>query len=206
MATTVAAIIFFTAIGGNSLLISAEAFEQESITTNQVTAVIDNTAIELTEDDFFTDYIKYPISDASINDLTPPLLSVGNYYDISNGKTYNAKFTGLNSQWLYTNKYFNCSSSGRIYVKYKVRLEAWYAADFHIQIYDLTMGTFYNCTAKRVESIPNYTVDEMYFMGLNPDHYYAVAFRCTTASGEFETIRGGALIGQSHISGTPAVE
>lgn len=140
---------------------------------------------------------------ANARGVTKPTTSLEYFYDLSNGNNYNAALTVVSpARWLYTNKYFYSSSDGKLYVKYKVKLLAWYGANLNIAIFDLTQGTAYTkYESSKIESKTNYIQEQMFFSGLNPNHQYAIGFLSKSISGEAETITGAAIISQSYITG-----
>ena len=132
-----------------------------------------------------------------------PSLTVSNYYDLSSSN-YDADLVEVSpNMWLYTNKYFTCSSSGEIHVYMRVKKKSGIDdVKMRIGIFDLTENTSYtDFLTKEITSRVSYTTGGMYFSGLNPDHYYAVGFKAELSGiGEVTLLTGSAEIGQSAIS------
>lgn len=132
-----------------------------------------------------------------------PELNMSNFYNLS-AANYDADLVEVSPQmWLYTNKYFLCSSSGEIHVRYRVKKKSGIDdVKMRIGIFDLTKNTSYTkFVTEEIKSRVNYTIGDMYFSGLNPDNYYAVGFEaCLSPIGEVTLLTGDAEIGQSAIS------
>lgn len=132
-----------------------------------------------------------------------PELNMSNFYNLS-AANYDADLVEVSSaMWLYTNKYFLCSSSGEIHVRYRVKKKSGIDdVKMRIGIFDLTKNTSYTkFVTEEITSRVNYTIGDMYFSGLNPDNYYAVGFEaCLSPIGEVTLLTGTAEIGQSAIS------
>lgn len=129
-----------------------------------------------------------------------PSLNASNYYDLS-ASDYDADLAEVSPvRWLYTNKYFLCSSSGRIYVDYSIKiLEGASRASMKIGIFDLTANTSYtNFSTDEITNTVSYSAGNMYFSGLNPDHFYCVGFLSAPSTiGETPLLKGSAVISQS---------
>lgn len=120
-------------------------------------------------------------------------------HDLTKGN-YTANIEQLGARWLYTNKFFYSSSSGRLYVKYSVKTISANGYRMAIGVYDLTTDTSY--TDFETDYLPSngsYLNGQMYFSGLNPDHQYAVMFGSVSEDGTIGIISGTAEIGQSRI-------
>lgn len=124
-------------------------------------------------------------------------------YDVSSN-TYKATLDEVsNIRWLYTNYYFNCSSDGKLYVKYKVSRTTDDEAKLRIGIYDITAGTSY--TAFLTDELPYYYTEDplenqMYFSGLNSSHDYAVMFCASPLYSHVAKATGTAIICQKLIA------
>lgn len=188
---------------------AAETENNYNSSVDDETIAINGSDINWTEDDesFEELYEIFDIHPLNGRSTTKPTTSLEYYFDLSGGAEYNAKFTGVTPRvWLYTNKYFYCSQDGYLYVKIKAKLEAWYGAKMRIGIFDLTTGTSNtDFLSEPIDSCTSYFTGSMYFYNLNPNHQYAIGFKSVSLSGEVETLCGGALISQSHITNIPEV-
>lgn len=125
------------------------------------------------------------------------------FCDVSSN-TYKATLDEVtNMNWLYTNCYFNCSSVGELYVKYKVSRTHVNEAKLRIGIYDITAGTSY--TAFLTSELPYFYTDDpleeqMYFSGLNSTHNYAVCFCVSPTYAHVSKATGTAIICQKRIA------
>lgn len=125
-----------------------------------------------------------------------PALVQSNYYDLFSSD-YNADLQEVAPRWLYTNKYFLCSSSGRIYVDYNVQKDVGTSNDkMQIGIFDLSANTSY--TDFKTGNINDFLTGRMYFSGLNSDHFYAVGFAAVPSTiGVNPIFHGSAVISHS---------
>lgn len=113
---------------------------------------------------------------------------------------YTANIVQLGARWLYTNKFFYCSSNGRLYVKYNVSTSSANGHYMRIGVYDLTTDTSYTDFKTNVLPASGKALSgQMYFSRLNPDHQYAICFLSVSDDGTIGLISGTAQIGHNYL-------
>lgn len=116
------------------------------------------------------------------------------FYDLSE-QDYEANMVTIGARsWLYTNYYFSPNSDNEIHVIYDIEGPGVSFTKLRIGLYDITSKEM--VTSWLTDTIdPGYGISgKMYFYNLDPEHYYAVAFRST-----------GNDVGAKALSGTATI-